>query len=88
MCAATTASLGLPDAVIRLNVEYGVDITYQVAWRLVIAGVLPVEREGTRYLVREEHLPQLARQLQGLSASQPRRRRRRRCLSATSPVAG
>jgi hypothetical protein len=42
---------------------HGARITYQKAWQLAVAGDLPAERDGSRWLIRSADLPEIARSL-------------------------
>lgn len=42
---------------------YGARLSYQSAWKAVVAGDLPAERDGSRWLIRSADLPEIARTL-------------------------
>lgn len=42
---------------------FGARCSYQQAWKAVVAGELPAERDGSRWLVRSADLPEIARAL-------------------------
>lgn len=43
--------------------SHGARLTYQKAWQLAVAGDLPAERDGSRWLIRSADLPEIARSL-------------------------
>jgi hypothetical protein len=52
----------LPDLP-RAMRELGADASYLTAWRAIVAGDIPAERRGARWLVRRSDLPEIARHL-------------------------
>ena len=47
----------------RALLPYGARCTYQQAWKAIVAGEFPAERDGSRWLVRSADLPEIARAL-------------------------
>lgn len=59
----TDKMIGAPDALRLVNEQHGAAVSYWRLYQRILAGDVPVTRDGGRYFVRKRDLPAIARAL-------------------------
>lgn len=59
----TDSMIGAPDALRIVNQEHGAAVSYWRLYQCILAGTVPVTRDGGRYFACKRNLPAIARAL-------------------------
>ncbi len=58
--STSSTDLDIHGLLTQLATKHGIQLSYQQAWSLIIAGRIPAHREGRNWRIKEEDMPAIA----------------------------